>query len=79
MSEVGLCVLSIGLAVMIWAAYNLSRRVKDLEQRDWPQRVVEWRSVPVYTNCRCVTEEIPRTTVRIDSMTAEDKKENSNG
>lgn len=46
--------LPIWLAVffLVWRIHQLRQRIKAIETRDWPQRVVEWRTVrPI--NCRC--------------------------
>jgi len=39
---------------LIFIALRLMRRMRKIEARDWPMRVVRWNRVPDLPNCRCV-------------------------
>jgi hypothetical protein len=44
--------LSIGMASLVWGYHRISVRLRNIENRDWPTKVVEWRTLEL-SNCRC--------------------------
>lgn len=55
MIEIWLIALTVCVAFLASTSDKVHRRVRKIEKREWPSRVVEWRTLPD-TRCRCTTK-----------------------